>query len=77
MLRERRGRRLESGSRVSKAAHSAFEHICAVETMRTVLRDQTWNRFWNRLSPKALQRRRSAPSKSLKVRVLQHMLPGC
>ena len=24
-------------------------------TMRTVLRDQTWNRFWNRLSPKARQ----------------------
>jgi len=32
-------------------------------TTRTVLRDQTWNRFWNRLSPRALQRRRSAPSK--------------
>lgn len=48
-----------------------------IRSERTILRDQTWNRSWNRLSPKALQRRRNAPSKSLRARVLQHMLPGC
>ena len=43
----------------------------------TVLRDQTWNRCWNRLLPKALQKCRSAPPKSLRVHIFQQMLPGC
>ena len=34
----------------------------------TVPRDQTWNRFWNRLSPNSLHNRHLAPTKSLKTR---------
>jgi hypothetical protein len=63
---------------VEDQAHGGFESIGTIAPQRTVLRDQTWNlgtRFWNRLSPKALQRRRSAPPKSLQVHVLQHLLP--
>ena len=44
---------------------------------RTVLRDQTWNRFWNRLSPKELQSHLCAPPKSLKVHRCHLLCSGC